>query len=86
MQLSTQISADNLRSYTLRHCVGKCFCGILEELCDSMSNMYNYNVNFFVSTKFNSTSSQIKHYQFLVGNQTENSTENKASKNQTKEH
>ena len=31
------------------------------------SNMYNYNVNFFVSTKLNSTSSQIKHYQFLVG-------------------
>ena len=29
--------------------------------------MYNYNVNFFVSTKLNSTSSQIKHYQFLVG-------------------
>jgi len=35
--------------------------------CDSMSNTYNYNVNFFVSTKLNSTSSQIKHYQFLVG-------------------
>ena len=64
-QLSTQISADNLRSYYIA--LGSVSAEFRKNECDSMSNTYNYNVNFFVSTKLNSTSSQIKHCQFLVG-------------------